>query len=136
MGASAEFLREQRIKLCLSQEALAEAVGVSPRSVNRWEQGRASPQPAYRLRLAQLFGIDSGAITRPLPGQPERAPDQASLWHVPLRRNAFALPCLRPYRWLPTLRNESTYDPTVGVRRNQSWHGSTANTSTAGLGVS
>jgi tetratricopeptide (TPR) repeat protein/transcriptional regulator with XRE-family HTH domain len=89
VGASAKFLREQRIKLCLSQEALAEAVGVSPRSVNRWEQGRASPQPAYRLRLAQLFGIDSGAITRPLPGQPEGTPDHVPLWHVPLRRNAF-----------------------------------------------
>jgi tetratricopeptide (TPR) repeat protein len=89
MGASAEYLREQRIKLCLSQEALAEAIGVSPRSVNRWEQGRASPQPEYRLRLAELFGIDPGAVVRPLRGQPEGARDQVSLWHVPLRRNAF-----------------------------------------------
>jgi len=61
MRSLGQALRERRVQLGLSQEALAEAVGVSPRSVTRWEQGRAVPHPDYRRRLARLIGLDPGA---------------------------------------------------------------------------
>ncbi len=46
-------MRGIRTELGLSQEALAQALGVSPRSVARWEEGDVNPSPlaASRLRL-------------------------------------------------------------------------------------
>src|SRR5579859_3300724 len=77
------LLRERRAALGLSQEALAEAIGVSSRSVNRWEQGGAVPHPDYRRRLAHVLGIDPAELAQPSP------PDHARPWHVPMRRNPF-----------------------------------------------
>lgn len=80
------LLYERRVSLGLSQEGLAEAAGVSARSINRWEQGRAVPQPDARRRLAGVLGIDVADLT----GAPGSGTlEQPSVWHVPMRRNAF-----------------------------------------------
>ena len=63
MSGIGAFLRDRRVALGLSQEALAEAAGVSARSINRWEQGRALPQPDVRRRLAEVLGIDVAEFT-------------------------------------------------------------------------
>ncbi len=47
----ASLLKEVRIQLALSQEALARALGVSFASVNRWENGKSRPS---KLAKAQL----------------------------------------------------------------------------------
>jgi transcriptional regulator with XRE-family HTH domain len=52
-------LRCHRLSLGLSQEALAEAIGASARSIGRWEQDLAIPQELFRTRLAQIFEIDA-----------------------------------------------------------------------------
>jgi transcriptional regulator with XRE-family HTH domain len=39
-----------------SQDKLAEKVGVTPRTVSRWERGKSIPHPCYREKLCQLFG--------------------------------------------------------------------------------
>jgi eukaryotic-like serine/threonine-protein kinase len=39
-----------------SQAKLAEMIGCDTRSVNRWENGQASPTPYYREKLCTLFG--------------------------------------------------------------------------------
>lgn len=57
-----EYLRQQRLKLCLSQEALAEALGVSARSVRRWEQDQAIPQEVARERLCKFFGVETRSL--------------------------------------------------------------------------
>lgn len=44
-------LRQERLRRHLSQEALAEVLGVSPRSIIRWEQGKVIPQASVRLQL-------------------------------------------------------------------------------------
>ncbi|MBW4600793.1 MAG: helix-turn-helix domain-containing protein [Calothrix sp. FI2-JRJ7] len=44
------FLRELRIKVGLTQEQFAAALGVTYTTVNRWENGRSKPSPmAQRL---------------------------------------------------------------------------------------
>lgn len=48
------LLREIRAKLGLSQEALAERLGVSFATVNRWEGGTNTPQRAAREAIARL----------------------------------------------------------------------------------
>jgi tetratricopeptide (TPR) repeat protein/transcriptional regulator with XRE-family HTH domain len=78
MNGLGAIIRAGRASLGLSQEALAEAVHVSPRTISRWEQGQAIPQPEHRRRLALLFGIEPGELA---PAQ------QARPWHVPFRRN-------------------------------------------------
>ena len=46
-----ERLRDHRLRLGLSQEALASAIGASDRSIHRWEQNLALPQEHSRSRL-------------------------------------------------------------------------------------
>jgi predicted ATPase/DNA-binding CsgD family transcriptional regulator/DNA-binding XRE family transcriptional regulator len=47
-------LRDLRERLRLSQEQLAQRLGVSFATVNRWEGGRSIPSPRSRARLEQL----------------------------------------------------------------------------------
>lgn len=53
----ATHLRRERLSRQLSQEALAEALGVSLRTISRWEQGKAIPQANIRLQLVQFFNL-------------------------------------------------------------------------------
>lgn len=46
----------ERIRRELTQEQVAEAIGVSPRNYQRWEQGKTFPQPYYLKRLQEFFG--------------------------------------------------------------------------------
>lgn len=41
----------------LSQEALAERLGVSRQAVSKWETGESVPEPAKLLALAKAFGV-------------------------------------------------------------------------------
>ncbi len=52
-----ERLAQARIHLHLSQEALAEAIGTTARSISRWEHNQAVPQQYYRERLCRSFLI-------------------------------------------------------------------------------
>jgi predicted ATPase/DNA-binding CsgD family transcriptional regulator/DNA-binding XRE family transcriptional regulator len=57
-------LRELRERLRLSQEQLAQRLGVSFATVNRWEGGRSVPSPRSRARLEQLLrqAEDAGSM--------------------------------------------------------------------------
>jgi tetratricopeptide (TPR) repeat protein/transcriptional regulator with XRE-family HTH domain len=50
-------LRKARVQRHLSQEALAEALGTSPKSISRWENDQVLPHAYYRLRLCRFFGL-------------------------------------------------------------------------------
>jgi predicted ATPase/DNA-binding CsgD family transcriptional regulator/DNA-binding XRE family transcriptional regulator len=65
-------LRELRERLRLSQEQLAQRLGVSFATVNRWEGGRASPSPRSRARLEQLLGQAATAGSGTGPGRRAR----------------------------------------------------------------
>ncbi|MEN3358321.1 MAG: hypothetical protein V7637_2303 [Mycobacteriales bacterium] len=57
-------LRALRTRLRLSQEQLAQRLGVSFATVNRWEGGRAVPSARSKARLAQL----GRQVAAPVPG--------------------------------------------------------------------
>lgn len=52
-------LQWQRKKNGLSQEALAEALGVSRQAISKWEQDGALPDAANIVRIARLFCVST-----------------------------------------------------------------------------
>ena len=52
-----EQIREQRIKKGMSQEKLAEQIGVSRQAVAKWESGQSAPNTENLFKLAQICGI-------------------------------------------------------------------------------
>jgi transcriptional regulator with XRE-family HTH domain len=90
LGQPGAHLRWHRLRLHLSQEALAEALGVSTKSIKRWEHNQALPQPDHRQQLCRLLGLDPALF---LGAWEVEAPTQAAarprLWHVPFPRNPF-----------------------------------------------
>jgi len=53
----AERLAARRKELGLSQEALAEKLGVSRQAVSKWERSESSPDTDNLIALAQLYGV-------------------------------------------------------------------------------
>src|SRR3954447_24131577 len=53
-----ERLRHERKSQGWTQKLLAEKIGTSTYTVNRWENGNTFPSPFYREKLSQIFGLD------------------------------------------------------------------------------
>ena len=51
-----DLLRAERRLRGWSQAKLAEVLGISTRTVRRWERGRAIPYPYHQQQLSALFG--------------------------------------------------------------------------------
>ena len=48
----------------MTQEFVAEAVGVSRQAVSKWETGAADPSTANLLALAKLYGVPAEELLR------------------------------------------------------------------------
>lgn len=48
----------------MTQEFVAEALGVSRQAVSRWETGAADPSTSNLLALAKLFGVPAEELLR------------------------------------------------------------------------
>lgn len=72
-----DYLKELRVKNGLSQEKLAERLGVSRQSVSKWEQGYAVPSSDNVLELSKLYGISADNILNC--EAPQAAEDEKSL---------------------------------------------------------
>ncbi len=59
-----EVLRERRQTAGLTQEWVAEQLGVSRQAVNKWETGSAEPSTSNLLALAKLYGVDPGELLK------------------------------------------------------------------------
>lgn len=57
-----EQILKKRKEAGLSQEALAEQLGVSRQAVSKWETGEANPDIAYVMRMCEIFGISSDVL--------------------------------------------------------------------------
>ena len=79
------LLREIRSKLSLSQEVLAERLGVSFATVNRWEAGANTPQRAAREAIDQL-AEEAGIGTNPSAAVPDFPAQDAFEAPAPGRR--------------------------------------------------
>lgn len=50
-------IKKERLNRGMSQQELAEVVGVSQAAEAGWEVGRCNPRPKHLLKLSKLFGI-------------------------------------------------------------------------------
>ena len=50
----------------LSQEALAEKLGISRQAVSKWENGTSDPSTANLIALAKLYGVSAEELLKEL----------------------------------------------------------------------
>jgi len=55
-------LKNHRQKKNMTQEQVAEALGVSRQAVSKWENGTAEPSTSNLLALAKLYGVELGEL--------------------------------------------------------------------------
>lgn len=88
-----EKLTRLRKREGLSQEALAERLGVSRQAVSRWEQNTALPDAAKLLPCARLFSVSVEWLLDDARGWEDRAPE------VEAPQEAEAIPVHRDRPW-------------------------------------
>ena len=59
-----ETLRSHRDRRQMTQEYVAESLGVSRQAVSKWEKGLSSPSTANLLALAKLYGVSVEELLR------------------------------------------------------------------------
>ena len=59
-----EVLKAHRMRCQMTQEFVAEALGVSRQAVSKWETGTADPSTSNLLALAKLFGVSAEELLR------------------------------------------------------------------------
>ena len=52
-----ENLKDHRVRCKMTQEFVAESLGVSRQAVSKWENGTSDPSTSNLFALAKLFGI-------------------------------------------------------------------------------
>ncbi len=52
-----EALRENRMRCKMTQEFVAETLGVSRQAVSKWENGNSDPSTSNLCELAKLYGV-------------------------------------------------------------------------------
>ena len=59
-----QVLKEHRLRCSMTQEFVAEAMGVSRQAVSKWENGTADPSTSNLLKLARLYGVEPEELIR------------------------------------------------------------------------
>ena len=59
-----QAIKEERTRCKMTQEFVAQQLGVSRQAVSKWENGTADPSTANLLALAQLFGVPAEELLR------------------------------------------------------------------------
>ena len=54
-----EVLKQHRVDCKMTQEFVAEIIGVSRQAVSKWERGASDPSTTNLMALAKLFGVDA-----------------------------------------------------------------------------
>ena len=55
--ALGEILKEHRVQCKMTQEFVAERLGVSRQAVSKWESGASDPSMSNLIALAKLYGV-------------------------------------------------------------------------------
>lgn len=63
-GSLAQVLRAHREACHMTQELVAQKLGVSRQAVSKWESGASEPSTTNLVRLAELFGMDAADLLR------------------------------------------------------------------------
>lgn len=59
-----EAIRAHRTRCQMTQEFVAESLGVTRQAVSKWEQGVSDPSTSNLLALAKLFGVSAEELLR------------------------------------------------------------------------
>ncbi len=59
-----EVLRKYRTERNMTQEFVAEALGVSRQAVSKWEKGISDPSTSNLLALAKLYGVSAEELLK------------------------------------------------------------------------
>lgn len=59
-----EILKEHRTRCNMTQEMVAESLGVSRQAVGKWESGNSEPSTANLIALARLYGVTVDELLR------------------------------------------------------------------------
>lgn len=97
-----EKIYDCRKKAGLSQEALAEQIGVSRQAVSKWETGDAVPEIGKLLLLAKLFGVTTDYLLSEEEPAPEPVQQHAANWVDSIPGVLGML--IRKYGWLLGVR--------------------------------
>jgi transcriptional regulator with XRE-family HTH domain len=111
MNGFNRHLRAVREEKNLTQQELADKLGVTKLTVGRWERGETHPNGYYRQKLCDLFQktgqelgflIPPASVDRMFPGksmqsnlshdgsdEERKKPISSPIWHVPYRHNPF-----------------------------------------------
>lgn len=65
-GTLSEKLRENRVRCKMSQEFVAESIGVTRQAVSKWETGQSDPSTANLIALAKLYGVSAEELLKGL----------------------------------------------------------------------
>lgn len=57
-----ETLKTHRTRAGMTQEFVAESLGVSRQAVSKWENGTSSPSTANLLAIAKLYGVSAAEL--------------------------------------------------------------------------
>lgn len=74
---TANRLLQYRKQHNLSQEELAEKIGVSRQAVSKWERSEASPDTDNLISLAEVYGVSLDELLKGKPGDTEQGSGQA-----------------------------------------------------------
>ena len=59
-----EMLKENRTRCKMTQEFVAENIGVSRQAVSKWENGTSEPNTSNLVALAKLYGISAEELLK------------------------------------------------------------------------
>ena len=59
-----EVLKSHRISCNMTQEFVAESMGVSRQAVSKWENGTSDPSTSNLLKLAKLYGVSAEELLK------------------------------------------------------------------------
>ena len=59
-----EVLKDHRVRCQMTQEFVAEHLGVSRQAVSKWENGTSDPSTSNLLALANLYNVDAADLLR------------------------------------------------------------------------
>jgi len=59
-----EAIKENRTRCKMTQEFVAESIGVSRQAVSKWESGASDPSTSNLFALAKLFGISAEELLK------------------------------------------------------------------------
>ena len=59
-----EILKQHRMRCKMTQEYIAETLGVSRQAVSKWENGTAAPSTTNLMAMAKLFGVEAAELLK------------------------------------------------------------------------